>query len=191
MSRQSLAFYLTIISTIVAPLMCEAKPGDHAANNSQPSGRDGVATIDGNKSPTPDGSKSLAVPGIGSSSILVAKAPNIDVTKPYGYHLEPILQKINASADQRTKIVSVVQSYKSKIQPLRDEYKGKRQEFIAVMTGGGAAETIMAKQMELSHLASEITSKYTLMRLEIRRMLTPQQILQFEDYARQHGWNSH
>lgn len=129
--------------------------------------------------------KSIAPPPAG------LRTPTIDVSKPYGYHLEPILQKIKATPDQRTKIVVVVQSYRSKIQPLRDEYKQRRQEFITVMTGGAAAETIMAKQVELSHLASDITSKYTLMRLEVRRIMTPQQILQFEDYARQHGWNTH
>jgi Spy/CpxP family protein refolding chaperone len=121
---------------------------------------------------------------------LMAKTPTLDVSKPYGYHIEPILKKIKANDDQRLKIKNVVQSYRSKIQPLRDEYKIKRQEFITVMTGGGASETIMAKQMELSRLASEITSKYTLMRLEIRRVLSPPQILLLEEYAREHGWNS-
>jgi Spy/CpxP family protein refolding chaperone len=113
----------------------------------------------------------------------------IDVTKPYGYHLQPILDKINASAEQREKITQVVMSYKATIQPLREQYKGKQQDFIGSMISGGAAETIMSKQVELGHLSSEITSKYCLMRLEIRRHLTPQQILQFESYGREHGWN--
>ncbi len=122
-----------------------------------------------------------------SSTVLVGKA--LDVSKPYGSHLQPILDKIKANPTQRTKISQIVESYRTKIQPLRDEYKQKRQEFLSSMTSGSAAETIMTRQVELSHLSSEISSRYTLMRLEIRRQLTPQQILQFEEYARDHGWN--
>lgn len=115
---------------------------------------------------------------------------NIDVTSPYGSHLKPILDTIKATDEQRTKISRVVDGYRSRIQPLRDEYKQKRSEFLTAMTSGGAAETIMTKQVELSHLSSEISSRYCLMRLEIRRLLTPQQILQFEAYARENGWNN-
>ena len=117
------------------------------------------------------------------------KSTAADVNKPYGSHLEPILSKIKASPDQRTKITQIVQSYKSRIQPLRDEYKLKRDEFIKYMVGGSTAELIMSKQLELGHLSSDMSSKYTLMRLEIRRLLSPEQVLLFEQYAREHGWN--
>lgn len=122
-----------------------------------------------------------------SNTVLIGKT--LDVNKPYGSHLQPILDKIQANPTQRVKITQIVESYRTKIQPLRDEYKQKRQDFLSSMTSGSAAETIMTRQVELSHLSSEISSRYTLMRLEIRRQLTPQQILQFEDYAREHGWN--
>jgi hypothetical protein len=130
---------------------------------------------------TPSGGKSLPI--LGSSK-------SMDVSTPYGSHMKPIMDRIKASPDQRTKISSIVESYRSRIQPLRDEYKQKRQEFLTSMTSGGTAETIMTKQVELSHLSSEITSRYCLMRLEIRRQLSPQQILQFEAYARENGWNA-
>ena len=113
----------------------------------------------------------------------------LDLSKPYGYHLQPILESIKASPEQREKITGIVMSYRSTIQPLRDQYKVKQQEFINVMVSGGATELIMAKQLELGHLYSDIVSKYCLMKLEIRRLLTPQQILQFESYGREHGWN--
>lgn len=114
----------------------------------------------------------------------------MDVSRPYGSHLKPILDRIKATSDQRTKISSIVEGYRSRIQPLREEYKQKQQEFLTSMTSGGTAETIMTKQVELSHLSSEINSRYYLMRLEIRRQLTPGQILQFEAYAREHNWNT-
>jgi hypothetical protein len=126
-----------------------------------------------------------AVPGKSAG----AKSGGLDLSKPYGYHLEPILEKIQANTDQRQRITHIVVSYRTTIEPLRDQYKEKQQEFIGSMLSGGAAETVMARQVELGHLSSEITSKYCLMRLEIRRLLTPQQILQFESYGREHGWN--
>jgi hypothetical protein len=118
----------------------------------------------------------------------VGKA-NLDFSKPYGYHLQPILAKINANSTQRVKISQIVGSYRSSIQPLRDEYKEKQQDFIGSMMAGNTAESIMSKQVELGHLSSEITAKYCLMKLEIRRQLDPDQIRLFEDYGREHGWN--
>jgi hypothetical protein len=124
------------------------------------------------------------------STPIIGSSRTPDVTTPYGSHMKPIMDRIKATTDQRTKIGQIVESYRSRIQPLRDEYKQKRQEFLTSMTSGGTAETIMTKQVELSHLSSEISSRYCLMRLEIRRQLSPQQILQFEAYARENGWNS-
>jgi Spy/CpxP family protein refolding chaperone len=135
----------------------------------------------------PKGPAPGTVPGRAAPA--VPGKPGLDVSKPYGYHLQPILDKINASSDQRVKITKVVASYRSSLQPLRDHYKEKQQDFISSMISGDAAEAVMSKQVELGHMASEITSKYCLMRLEIRRVLTPQQILLFESYGREHGWN--
>lgn len=169
LSRRQYAVVATVFTLLLAPAAL-SKPADTAfAGNGRGLGSAPV----------------LGVPGVFGAS-----KTNLDFSRPYGYHLQPILEKIKASPEQREKIIVVVQSYRAKIQPLRDEYKLKRQEFVAVMTSGAPAETIMAKQVELSHLASEITNRYTLMRLDMRRVMNPQQILLFEDYARQHGWNA-
>jgi hypothetical protein len=135
------------------------------------------------KTPESEASKAAAPTPVSPSKA------GLDLSKPYGYHLQPILDKINASSDQRVRITKVVVVYRSTIQPLRDQYKEKQQDFIGSMISGSAAETIMSKQVELGHLSSEITSKYCLMKLEIRRLLNPQQILLFESYGREHGWN--
>jgi Spy/CpxP family protein refolding chaperone len=134
--------------------------------------------------------KSQSPPAGKTSVTAMSATKSVDVTSPYGSHLKPILDRIKATDDQRAKISHIVEGYRSRIQPLRDEYKQKRNEFLTAMTSGGTAETIMTKQVELSHLSSEISSRYCLMRLEVRRLLTPQQILQFEAYARENGWNS-
>jgi hypothetical protein len=109
---------------------------------------------------------------------------------PYGSHLEPILQKIGASQDQRKRISAIVQSYRPKIEPLRVEYRAKSKEFIEYIIEGKPAELIMARQGELNNIYGVITTDYSLMRLEIRRSLTPQQCKEFEEYRAQQGWRS-
>ncbi|MBI4533884.1 MAG: hypothetical protein HY711_08035 [Candidatus Melainabacteria bacterium] len=110
---------------------------------------------------------------------------------PYGSHLEPILQKIGATPEQRKRIAEIVMSHKPRIEPLRQEYKQKSQEFLTCLVSRKPAEDIMASQGELSQLYSVIVSQYNLMRLEIRRLLTPEQRVVFEEYRRQQGWSSH
>ena len=132
------------------------------------------------------GAKSLDRPGIAPAAAV--KSKTMDFSKPYGSHLQPILTKINANADQKVKITSIVQSYKSKLEPMRQEYRKCREEFLNCITTGSSAETVMQKQVELGHLSSDISSTYTLMRLEIRRLLKPEQVIQYEWYCRKQGW---
>src|SRR5581483_11602207 len=87
----------------------------------------------------PPAQSAPVAPPTDGKPVLTGGSSKIDVTKPYGYHLQPILDKIKASPDQRQKITSIVQSYKSTIQPLRDQYKVRQQEFISLMVSGGAA----------------------------------------------------
>ncbi len=108
--------------------------------------------------------------------------------KPYGSHLEPMLEKIGATADQRKQVTFIVDNYKPKIEPLRVEYRQKSQEFLEFIIHGQPAEVIMARQGELNHLHGDISTEYSLMRLEIRRLLTPDQCRRLEEYRTQQGW---
>lgn len=137
----------------------------------------------------PAASSPKPAPVLAAGKAAGADKPGLEMTRPYGYHLEPILSKIQATSDQKVKITMVVMSYRSTIEPLREQYRTKQQQFIDSMLSGGAAETMMAQQVELGNLSNRISSKYCLMRLEIRRLLNPQQILEFESYGREHGWN--
>src|SRR5256885_864809 len=58
------------------------------------------------------------------------------MSRPYGSHLEPILQKINATTDQRQKITTIVQNFRPKIEPLRQEYRVKSQQFLQLIVTG-------------------------------------------------------
>ena len=107
----------------------------------------------------------------------------------YGQHLEPILIKIKASADQRVKITAVVTSYRPKIEPLRQEYREKSQQFVNFLVTGQPAETVMARQGELNKIYSTIVTQYGMMQLEIRKYLSPDQTRLFEQYRCQQGWS--
>ncbi len=118
------------------------------------------------------------------------EAPADAFNKPYGYHLEPILRRIKASAKQKSKITLVVKSYAPKISPLREEYTKKRRQFLTGIVNGGPPEQIMAHQGELNNLYSTIVSQYSCMNLEIRRLLTPGQVKLMEEYRQEQGWVS-
>lgn len=109
--------------------------------------------------------------------------------EPHGSHLEPILRKINASPEQRVRITTIVTSFKPKIEPLRQEYRLKSQEFINCLVTGEPAEAVMARMGELNHLYGSIVTQYSLMRLEIRKVLTPDQRKAYEEYRHQQGWD--
>lgn len=110
--------------------------------------------------------------------------------KPYGYHLEPILKKLQATPDQRKKITDIVMSYKPKLEPLRQKYKQDSQEFLQWIISGMPAEQVMARQGELNSLYGTIVTQYSMMRIEIRRNLTPEQCKLFEEYRQKQGWTS-
>lgn len=144
---------------------------------------DGSRSID-KPAPTITANESKPVSPVLPASVAGGKS----FKQPYGSHLEPILKTIAATADQRKKITAVVQNYKPKIQPLREQYNQKRDEFLKSVCDGKEAELIMTQQVELGRLHSDIVSQYTFMRLEIRRFLTPDQIVLLEKYRKQQGW---
>lgn len=127
---------------------------------------------------------------IGSkATVTTTKVADKSMSSAYGSHLEPILVKINASADQRQRITAIVTSYKPKIEPLRQEYREKSQQFVNGLVSGQPAEAVMERQSELNKIYSSIVTQYGMMQLEIRKLLTPQQAKAFEEYKRSQGWN--
>jgi hypothetical protein len=109
-------------------------------------------------------------------------------SKPYGSHLKPLLQRIQASPEQERRISMIVESYRSKIEPLRQSYKDKNQDFLKSVLSGMSPEIVMSKQIELGHLYCDISSQYCLLGLEVRRILNPEQIIKYEQYKREQDW---
>ncbi len=124
------------------------------------------------------------------SVMTVSPRHDHEMDTPYGAHLQPILTVIKATPDQKVKIAAIVESYKPKIEPLRQEYRIKSAEFLDMLMKGSPAEVIMARQGELNKVYSLIIVHYASMQLEIRKQLTPEQTVLFEQYRRQEGWAS-
>lgn len=110
-------------------------------------------------------------------------------SRPYGSHLNAILSTINASEEQKTSITAIVETFRPRIDPLRQSYNQKRQEFLAGLTSGLSSDQLMVKQTDLSQLSSDISSQYCQMSLEIRRQLKPEQIVLYEEYRLKQGWS--
>lgn len=110
--------------------------------------------------------------------------------RPYGFYLNPILEHIHASSDQREKITVILATYKPKIEPLRVEYRSKNAELLNKIAHGDRPETIMDIQTHLGHLYSEIIVDYCRMSLEVRKVLNPDQVVLYEEFKRKQGWRS-
>ncbi|MBY0549605.1 MAG: hypothetical protein K2W95_20170 [Candidatus Obscuribacterales bacterium] len=117
-----------------------------------------------------------------------AKSPAEPFSRPYGSHLQAILDTVSATPEQRSSITAVVEAFRPKIDPLRQTYNQKRQEFLTGITTGLSSDQIMVKQTDLSQLYSDISCQYCRMSLEIRRQLRPEQIVQYESYRMKQGW---
>ena len=128
--------------------------------------------------------QSLSIPALSQSPSKTA-----DFSKPYGYHLQPILVRIHATDDQKLKITAVMESYRGRIDPLRSQYTKLNQLFLQDIVKGQTADQIMSEQSKLGHLYTEITSQYCIMSVEMRKLLSADQIVQYEQYKHEQGWS--
>lgn len=117
----------------------------------------------------------------GSSSAKIANAP-------YGSHLEPILQAVQANTDQRKQITEVVEEFRPRIQPMKAKYRELQSQFLNSMTTGRPAEEIMLKQEELNELYNRIVNEYCVMNLKVRKLLNKDQFDRYEAYRKAQGW---
>ncbi|MBX9692526.1 MAG: hypothetical protein K2Z81_09085 [Cyanobacteria bacterium] len=108
--------------------------------------------------------------------------------RAYGSHMEPILAKIEASNKQREEIKTIVEDFRPRIEPLRNEYTRIREKFLKELSSNDACDDLMNTQLELGNLDSSIRQEYLMMRLRIRNKLTPVQNKRMEEYRKQQGW---
>jgi Spy/CpxP family protein refolding chaperone len=91
---------------------------------------------------------------------------------------------LNLSAEQNQKIQAMRESFFKETLPLRNEMQTKRFELRALWSQTNPdQEKILAKQKEINALRAQLQEKATKNRLEMRKVLTPEQQAQLGAYG--------
>jgi len=94
----------------------------------------------------------------------------------FGYHHSSIWQKLNLSDEQRNKIDDLWISVQKEIRPLREKMYDKSMELRRLwLQASPDKDKIEAAQKELRKLRDSISDKITSVRLQMRKILTPEQ----------------
>ena len=97
---------------------------------------------------------------------------------PYGY---PAIT--NLTPEQASKIQELQRAYLNEITPLQQELLKKRIELKTLWVSTNPnASLIQAKEKEIFNLQAKLTDKATNLKLEIRKLLTPEQQAQLAAY---------
>jgi Spy/CpxP family protein refolding chaperone len=106
-----------------------------------------------------------------------------------GYGTPPIP---NLTADQSAQIQALRDSFLKENESLQKELYAKGQELRKLWSTPDAdPATIKAKQNEISDLRSQLQDKATDLRLEIRKVLTPEQLAQIPAFSQGAGFGRH
>lgn len=93
-----------------------------------------------------------------------------------GYCREAGLERLNLTDDQKVKIEALRTAYEKATKPLRDKIFDKSVELRRLwLQANPDKEKITAAQKDIRTMRDEMQDKATVMRLEIRKLLTPEQ----------------
>jgi len=106
-----------------------------------------------------------------------------------GYGTPPIP---NLTADQSAQIQALRDSFLKELEPLQKELYAKGQELRQVWSTPNADQAaIKAKQDEIFALQTQLREKSTDLGLEIRKVLTPEQLAQLPAFSQGAGFGPH
>jgi Spy/CpxP family protein refolding chaperone len=98
----------------------------------------------------------------------------------------------NLTADQSAQIQALRDSFLKETEPLQKELYAKGQELRKVWSTPNAdPAAIKAKQDEISDIRSQLQDKATNLGLEIRKVLTPEQLAQMPAFSQGAGFGPH
>jgi Spy/CpxP family protein refolding chaperone len=90
----------------------------------------------------------------------------------------------NLTAEQSTQIQALRDGFLKEIEPIQKELYGKASEFRSLWQSPNSDQAaIAAKQKEIFNLQSQLQEKATNLGLEIRKVLTPEQLAQLPPFA--------
>lgn len=107
--------------------------------------------------------------------------------------IDNVLSKIDASADQKQKVTSIMQSAAQELQPLREQHKQARMQMRALLSAPMInREQVEALRIEQLRLADAVSKRFTQALADAAEVLTPEQRAQLakkfeERRARRHG----
>ncbi len=93
-----------------------------------------------------------------------------------GYHRDAAWAKLNLSAEQKTKIEALQLDHQKEIRPVREKMFDKSVELRRMwLQVNPDKDKILALQKEVRALRDQLEDKATAQKLEIRKLLTPEQ----------------
>jgi Spy/CpxP family protein refolding chaperone len=101
---------------------------------------------------------------------------NLSYGRDYGYHHEGYLAKLNLTDEQKSKIEALRDANYKATRPLREKMFDKSVELRRLwLQANPDKDKISATQKEIRTLRDSLEDKHTALRLEIRKVLTPEQ----------------
>ncbi|HEY9706304.1 MAG TPA: Spy/CpxP family protein refolding chaperone, partial [Allocoleopsis sp.] len=94
---------------------------------------------------------------------------------------EAWMQKLNLTADQKTKIQAIKAKYKPQMETKRQALKKAMEEKRALMKNAPADDQLRAKHKEIQALRQEMGNLSFESKLEMRKVLTPEQLKQLAE----------
>ena len=110
-----------------------------------------------------------------------------------GFAGPDLWRSLNLTPEQAEKMKALRKSFIEQVLPLRNELRSKKFELKAlwVLTDPDEGK-ILAKQKEINALRAQLQEKITKNRLEMRKILTPEQQAQFVNILKRHrGWQGY
>jgi len=111
------------------------------------------------------------------------RGPGIGMNR--GHHHDAVWSKLNLTDEQKTKIEALMTARQKEIRPLSEKMFDKSVALRRLwLQGNPDKDKILALQKEVRALRDQIQDKSTVLRLEIRKLLTPEQQEKLANY----GW---
>jgi Spy/CpxP family protein refolding chaperone len=98
---------------------------------------------------------------------------------------ERLIEQLNLTDDQKSKIAAIRQKYQEKTKTLRETMRSNEQELNSLLSNNASDRDIRAKHQQISRNRQEMSNLQFESFLEIRQVLTPAQRTEFSQLMRE------
>ncbi|GCL47728.1 Spy/CpxP family protein refolding chaperone [Microcystis aeruginosa] len=103
---------------------------------------------------------------------------------------EGLIEQLNLSNDQKSKVAAIRQKYQEKTKKLRETIRKNEQELNSLLSNNASDRDIRAKHQQISRNRQEMSNLQFESFLEIRQVLTPAQRTEFSQLMQERCPNS-